>query len=81
MMQAITRENVFITALTQFFMAISAIPGDDDPIEEGDWSDEDDEDFDDLMESETDLNNIQIENDYDIPDEKDDDHLPNDNLQ
>jgi hypothetical protein len=46
-------------------------PGNDNPIE-GDWNDEDDEDFDDRLDA---INNL------DIPSPEDDDHLPDDDLQ
>lgn len=55
-------------------------PGEDDELE-GDWDDEEDEDFDDLMATETDLSRIRQENDWDEIDEDDDDHLPDDDLQ
>jgi hypothetical protein len=53
-------------------------PGDDDDIEDpdGDWSDIDDEDFEDLAEDRDDLH--QIESDNNIFDAEDDDHLPDD---
>jgi hypothetical protein len=47
------------------------VPGSDNPIE-GDWDDEDDEDFDDRLDARNDLG---------IPDPEDDDHLPDDDLQ
>jgi hypothetical protein len=52
------------------------VPGDDDDIEdgEGDWSDIDDEDFEDMVEDEDDLHQIELDNDVFDPD--DDDHMP-----
>ncbi|HVW94658.1 MAG TPA: hypothetical protein VHA56_01650 [Mucilaginibacter sp.] len=50
--------------------------GDDDF--EGDWNDEDDEDFDDIAGDREDLHEIILENDID--DEEDDDHLPDDDF-
>ncbi|MCC8408713.1 hypothetical protein LJ707_07220 [Mucilaginibacter sp. UR6-1] len=55
-------------------------PGEDDDLE-GDWDDEDDEEFDDLMGTGNDLHRIRQENDWDEIDEDDDDHLPDDDLQ
>ncbi len=50
---------------------------------EGDWNDEEDEDFDDKMEVEDDLNEIRVGDDLNEPnaDPDDDDHLPDDDLQ
>ncbi|MBE9583938.1 hypothetical protein IM792_05715 [Mucilaginibacter sp. JRF] len=55
-------------------------PGEDDDLE-GDWDDEDDEVFDDLMGTGNDLHRIRQENNWDEIDEDDDDHLPDDDLQ
>ena len=52
-------------------------PGGDDDLE-GDWDDEDDEVFDDMADDREDLHDIIIEDD--IPDEEDDDHLPEDDF-
>jgi hypothetical protein len=52
-------------------------PGDGDSFDEeeqDDWSDVDDEDFEDMAEDENDLHEIELEND--IFDPEDDDHLP-----
>ncbi|MDB5132983.1 MAG: hypothetical protein JWR02_2732 [Mucilaginibacter sp.] len=52
-------------------------PGDGDSFddeEQDDWSDVDDEDFEDMAEDENDLHQIELENDILDPD--DDDHLP-----
>ena len=52
-------------------------PGDGDSFddeEQDDWSDVDDEDFEDMAEDENDLHEIELEND--IFDPEDDDHLP-----
>lgn len=48
---------------------------------EGDWGDEDDEDFDDQLDTESDLAEIQEAENIDEPNPKDDDHLPDDDLQ
>ncbi|GAA4330455.1 hypothetical protein GCM10023149_35650 [Mucilaginibacter gynuensis] len=50
------------------------------PIE-GDWDDEDDEVFDDLMADENDMNLIKTGADWLTRDEDDDDHLPEEELQ
>jgi len=55
-------------------------PGEDDEIVEGDWDDEDDEDFDDQMENENDLHEIRVDDDLGEPDPEEDDHLPDDEL-
>ncbi|WP_177183904.1 hypothetical protein [Mucilaginibacter sp. OK283] len=55
-------------------------PRDDNPIE-GDWNDEDDEDFDDQLDAESNLHQIRVGEDIDEPDQEDDDHLPEDDLQ
>ncbi|CAN5360040.1 hypothetical protein BH09BAC6_BH09BAC6_26220 [soil metagenome] len=55
-------------------------PGDEDPVE-GDWNDEDDEDFDDRAEDLDDLHEIQVGDDIGEPDPEDADHLPDDDLQ
>ena len=63
-------------------LTVFSIPGDDDFVE-GDWNDEEDEDFDDKMEVEDDLNEIRVGDDINEPnaDPDDDDHLPDDELQ
>ena len=48
---------------------------------EGDWNDEEDEDFDDETENTNDLHEIQVDDDLGEPDPEDDDHLPDDDLQ
>ena len=48
---------------------------------EGDWEDEEDEDFDDQMESVNDQHEIQVDDDLGEPDPEDDDHLPEEELQ
>ena len=55
-------------------------PGDDDGPEEedDDWSDIDDEDFEDMAEDEDDVHEMEVEND--IFDDEDDDHLPDDDF-
>ncbi|MBD1393247.1 hypothetical protein [Mucilaginibacter glaciei] len=52
----------------------------EEPIE-GDWNDEDDEDFDDRLEAENDTREIRVGDDVREPDPEDDDHLPDDDLQ
>jgi hypothetical protein len=59
---------------------ISLPPGGDDEIE-GDWGDEDDEDFDDQLDAESDMHEIRAGDNIDEPDPEDDDHLPDDDLQ
>jgi hypothetical protein len=54
--------------------------GGDDPLE-GDWDDQEDEDFDDILEDKEDLHEIQVDDDRGEPDPEDDDHLPDDDLQ
>jgi len=57
---------------------LSTLPGGDDE----DWDDDDDETFDDWMEDEDDLHEIQTEKEeYGDIDPEDDDHLPDDDLQ
>lgn len=57
---------------------VAALPGGDDE----DWDDEDDETFDDWMEDEDDLHEIQTEKEeYGDINPEDDDHLPDDDLQ
>jgi hypothetical protein len=53
--------------------------GGDDPLE-GDWNDEEDEDFDDILDDKDDLHEIQVDDDNDEPDPEDDDHLPDDDF-
>jgi len=55
------------------------LPGGEDDNEEGDWTDIDDEDFEDMAEDLDDLHEMDIENDLFDPD--DDDHLPDDDLE
>ena len=56
-------------------------PGEDDEAVEGDWNDEDDEDFDDQVEDKNDMHEIRVGDDVREPDPEDDDHLPDDDLQ
>ena len=58
------------------------MPGDDDDDEDedGDWSDIDDEDFEDMAEDMNDLHEIQVDDDLGEPDPEDDDHLPDDDF-
>jgi len=68
------------TANMSFDEILMQFPRGDDPIE-GDWNDEDDEDFDDQLDAEDDLHEIQVDDDLGEPDPEDDDHLPDDDLQ
>ncbi|HTE01248.1 MAG TPA: hypothetical protein VK668_18305 [Mucilaginibacter sp.] len=52
-------------------------PDEEGPVE-GDWDDEDDEDFDDLTADLDDLHEIQVDDDLGEPDPEDDDHFPDD---
>jgi hypothetical protein len=63
-------------------LTVFSTPDEDDFLE-GDWDDEDDEDFDDKMEVEDDLNEIRVGDDLNEPDADPDDadHLPDDDLQ
>ncbi len=80
-MQFITLENQNKTAFEYPpIINLSYGGGDDDDIE-GDWNDEEDEDFDDQLDAESDLHEIQVGDDVDEPDPEDDDHLPDDDLQ
>jgi hypothetical protein len=57
-------------------------PGDGeggDPDEEDDWSDIDDEDFEDMAEDRDDLHEMELDND--LFDEDDADHLPDDDME
>jgi len=51
-------------------------PGGEDDNEDMDWSDIDDEDFEDMAEDKDDYHQIQLDND--LFDPEDDDHLPDD---
>ena len=58
---------------------LATLPGGDD---DEDWNDEDDETFDDWIEDEDDLHEIQTEKEeYGDIDPEDDDHLPDDDLR
>lgn len=63
-------------------LTVFSTPDEDDFVE-GDWDDEDDEDFDDNMEVEDDLNEIRVGDDLNEPDADPDDvdHLPDEDLQ
>ncbi len=52
-------------------------PDEEGPVE-GDWDDEDDEDFDDQAADLDDLHEIQVDDDLGEPDPEDDDHFPED---
>ncbi|MCQ6958630.1 hypothetical protein [Mucilaginibacter aquariorum] len=52
----------------------------DSPVE-GDWNDEEDEDFDDQMELEEDMREIRTADDLGEPDPEDDDHMPDGDMQ
>ena len=56
-------------------------PGGGERAIEGDWDDEDDEDFDDRLDAENDLREIKVRDNVYEPDPEDDDHLPDDDLQ
>lgn len=56
-------------------------PIEEDEVFEGDWDDEEDEDFDDQMESTNDEHEIRVGDDVREPDPDEDDHLPDDDLQ
>jgi len=66
----------YATELINDEAIIMLMPGDDDdPADgEGDWSDVDDEDFEDMAEDRDDLHEIEL--DDNIFDPEDDDHLP-----
>ena len=71
-----------MNGLGQYLFNFSAVvPDDDDDVVEGDWNDEEDEDFDDQFESRSDQNEIRVGDDLGEPDPDDDDHLPDDDLQ
>jgi len=53
-------------------------PGGEDDNEDADWSDIDDEDFEDMAEDKDDFREMELDNDIFDPD--DDDHLPDDDL-
>jgi hypothetical protein len=53
--------------------------GGDEPLE-GDWDDQEDEDFDDILEDKEDLHEIRVDDDKGEPDPEDDDHLPDDDF-
>jgi len=57
--------------------ATSWNPDEEGPVE-GDWDDEDDEDFDDQAADLDDLHEIQVDDDIGEPDPEDDDHFPDD---
>lgn len=68
--------------LSQYLFNFSTVmPDEDDDVVEGDWDDEEDEDFDDQFETRSDLNEIRTGDDVGEPDPEDDDHLPDDDLQ
>lgn len=56
-------------------------PDEEEDVVEGDWDDEDDEDFDDQVEDKDDMHEIRVGDDVREPDPEDDDHLPDDDLQ
>jgi len=69
-------DNRFFSPIAERKTITLELPGDDDdPADgEGDWSDIDDEDFEDRAEDENDLHEIEL--DDNIFDPEDDDHLP-----
>jgi hypothetical protein len=60
---------------------LNLTPPDEETPTEGDWNDEEDEDFDDQTESRNDLHEIQVDDDLGEPDAEEDDHLPDEELQ
>ncbi|MES2268727.1 MAG: hypothetical protein V4520_18325 [Bacteroidota bacterium] len=52
-------------------------PAEEDAAIEGDWQDEEDEDFEDQMEFEEDMREIRTDDDLGEPDPEDGDHMPN----
>ncbi|MBD1383928.1 hypothetical protein IDJ75_01445 [Mucilaginibacter rigui] len=56
---------------------LNLTPPAEEPLVEGDWNDEEDEDFDDQMEFEDDMREIRTGDDVGEPDPEDDDHMPN----
>ncbi|MDN3581281.1 hypothetical protein [Mucilaginibacter flavus] len=74
-----TTKLEYLSAENQMVMH-SLSGGEEDDIE-GDWGDEDDEDFDDRLDVEDDLPEIKVDDDINEPDPEDDDHLPDDDLQ
>ena len=79
-MLTINFENMQVTGFAAYLFNLAAMPGGDDEIVEGDWEDEEDEDFDDQMENENDLHEIRVDDDLGEPDPEEDDHLPDDEL-
>jgi hypothetical protein len=69
--------------IDNFFVdrAIMLSPGGGERAIEGDWDDEDDEDFDDRLDAENDLREIKVRDNVYEPDPEEDDHLPDDDLQ
>jgi hypothetical protein len=63
--------------------SLSVLPGgDDEELEkDDDWTDIDDEDYEDELEDDNDLSEIRAADDLGEPDPEDDDHLPDDDLQ
>ena len=60
---------------------LNLAPPDNGKPVEGDWNDEEDEDFEDRMEFDEDLREIRADDDLGEPDPEDDDHLPEEELQ
>lgn len=61
----------------EFADELNLKPTDEGNPLEGDWNDEEDEDFDDQMEFEEDMREIRTGDDLGEPDPEDDDHMPN----
>jgi hypothetical protein len=78
-MEFTTFQNPYTTASAYAPVVKSCYGGGDDI--EGDWEDEDDEDFDDQLDAEDDLHEIQAGDGVNEPDPEDEDHLPDDDLQ
>jgi hypothetical protein len=70
----ISDEVVFIDTLTLLFPGDGDDPGERRNDSQDDWSDIDDEDFEDMALDDDDLHEIELDND--IFDPEDDDHMP-----
>jgi hypothetical protein len=60
---------------------LNLTPPAEEDAKEGDWNDEEDEDFEDKMDFEEDMREIRADDDLGEPDPEDDDHLPEEELQ
>jgi hypothetical protein len=79
-MQLVTDFSSVENSKVLSFDEILMYGGGDGPLE-GDWDDQEDEDFDDILDDKEDLHEIQVDDDMAEPDPEDDDHLPDDDLQ